>query len=80
MNIREQKAHDFADRWQGHGDEKQETQKFWMDLLQNVLDRPHALEETEFEHPTALGGSCASKSSRQVRTSNKSGNSILTNP
>lgn len=56
VNIREQKAHDFADRWQGHGDEKQETQKFWMDLLQNVLGRPHALEETEFEHPTALGG------------------------
>jgi hypothetical protein len=56
MDIRGQKAQDFADRWENHGDEKQETQKFWMDLLQNVLDRPHALEETEFEHPTALGG------------------------
>lgn len=56
MDIRGQKARDFAVRWQGHGDEKQETQRFWMDLLQNVLDRPHALEETEFEHPTALGG------------------------
>lgn len=56
MDIRGQKAREFAVRWQGRGDEKQETQKFWMDLLQNVLDRPHALEETEFEHPTALGG------------------------
>ncbi|WP_369344394.1 type IIL restriction-modification enzyme MmeI [Bifidobacterium aquikefiricola] len=56
MNIREQKAHDFANRWKNHGDEKQETQKFWMDLLQNMLGRPHALEETEFEHPTALVG------------------------
>ena len=56
MDIRGQKARDFVVRWQGHGDEKQETQRFWMDLLQNVLDRPHALEETEFEHPTALGG------------------------
>lgn len=56
MDIRGQKAREFAVRWQGHGDEKQETQRFWMDLLQNVLDRPHALEETEFEHPTALGG------------------------
>ena len=56
MDIRGQKARDFVVRWQGHGDEKQETQKFWMDLLQNVLDRPHALEETEFEKLTALGG------------------------
>lgn len=56
MDIRGQKAQDFADRWENHGDEKQETQKFWMDLLQNVLDRPHALEETEFEKLTALGG------------------------
>ena len=56
MDIRGQKARDFVVRWQGRGDEKQETQRFWMDLLQNVLDRPHALEETEFEHPTALGG------------------------
>ena len=56
MDIRGQKAQDFAVRWENNGDEKQETQKFWMDLLQNVLDRPHALEETEFEKLTALGG------------------------
>lgn len=31
MNIADQhkKAAEFIERWQGRGDEKQETQKFW---------------------------------------------------
>ncbi|NMM97047.1 DNA methyltransferase [Bifidobacterium sp. DSM 109960] len=47
---------EFIDRWNGHGDEKQETQKFWLDLMQNVLDVPNAIHDTEFEHRTAGGG------------------------
>lgn len=45
MNIADQhkKAVEFIERWQGRGDEKQETQKFWLDLMQNVLDVPDAL-------------------------------------
>lgn len=40
MNIADQhkKAVDFIKHWQGRGDEKQETQKFWLDFMQNVLD------------------------------------------
>ena len=55
MDIRGQKAREFAVRWQGHGDEKQETQRFWMDLLQNVLNRGEqlraALRRELGEHP-----------------------------
>lgn len=45
MNIADQhkKAVDFIKHWQGRGDEKQETQKFWLDLMQNVLDVPDVL-------------------------------------
>ncbi|PMC43923.1 hypothetical protein BFS15_03575 [Gardnerella sp. DNF01162] len=33
MNIADQhkKAAEFIERWQGRGDEKQETQKFWLE-------------------------------------------------
>ncbi|MBT1162577.1 DNA methyltransferase [Bifidobacterium sp. SO1] len=47
---------EFIDKWRGHGAEKQETQKFWLDLLQDVLHRDHVTDEVEFEHPTAGGG------------------------
>lgn len=29
-------ARDFAEKWQGHGDEKQDSQRFWIELLQKV--------------------------------------------
>ena len=58
MNIADQhkKAVDFIKHWQGRGDEKQETQKFWLDLMQNVLDVPNVISDTEFEYRTAGGG------------------------
>ncbi len=58
MNIADQhkKAAEFIERWQGRGDEKQETQKFWLDFMQNVLDVPNAINNTEFEYRTAGGG------------------------
>ncbi|WEV47280.1 class I SAM-dependent DNA methyltransferase [Bifidobacterium sp. ESL0690] len=57
MSTTEQKAAvEFAKKWQGRGDEKQETQRFWIELLQDVLGRRNALDETEFEHQTAKGG------------------------
>ena len=38
MNYNQQKkaAQEFAARWAGEGDEKQDSQRFWFDLLQNV--------------------------------------------
>ena len=38
MNYNQQKkaAQEFAARWAGKGDEKQDSQRFWFDLLQNV--------------------------------------------
>lgn len=58
MNIADQhkKAAEFIERWQGRGDEKQETQKFWLDLMQNVLGIPGAINNTEFEYRTANRG------------------------
>lgn len=47
------RINDFVRRWTGRGDEKQETQKFWLDLMQNVLEVPNAIHDTEFEHRTA---------------------------
>lgn len=44
MNQREQKqkAKEFVERWRGLGNEKAESQRFWLDLLQNVygIDQP----------------------------------------
>ena len=39
----------FVERWQGRGDEKSDTQKFWSDLLQDVCDveRPSEIIEPE---------------------------------
>lgn len=58
MNIADQhkKAAEFIERWQGRGDEKQETQKFWLDFMQNVLDVPDAINNTELEYRTAGSG------------------------
>ena len=39
----------FAKNWTGHGDEKQETQRFWIDLLQNVFGVEQATNAIEFE-------------------------------
>ncbi len=43
-------AADFAARWEGRGDEKQDTQKFWMELL-DALGAPEARARIEFEKP-----------------------------
>ena len=53
---RKQRIAQFIDRWKGHGDEKQETSKFWIDLMANVLDIPNPTSKVEFERRTANGG------------------------
>ena len=42
-------AKQFVKDWAGHGDEKQETQRFWISLLQNVFGVEQATSAIEFE-------------------------------
>lgn len=46
---------EFTQRWANHGDEKQETQRFWIDLLA-ALGVPNPTQKVEFERRTAGGG------------------------
>ena len=56
MNDRERReaAKQFAQSWAGRGDEKQETQAFWMALLQKVFDVPDPEKYISFELPVRL--------------------------
>ena len=47
-------ANQFVKDWTGHGDEKQETQRYWIDLLQNVFGVEQATKAIEFEVPVKL--------------------------
>lgn len=49
-NIEQRKvAKEFAERWKGKGYEKGESQKFWIDLLENVLEISNATSFIRFE-------------------------------
>ena len=56
INAKEQQkaAKEFAKRWEGRGDEKQETQLFWIDLLQNVLSIDDPTSVIQFEKPVVV--------------------------
>ena len=56
MTDIEQKAaaKQFIKDWTGRGDEKQETQLFWIDLLQNVFGVEQPTKAIEFEVPVKL--------------------------
>lgn len=41
----------FVRRWRDRGDERQDTQAFWLDLLTSVFDMRNAAEVCRFEHP-----------------------------
>ena len=45
----------FVEKWQGKGDEKQETQRFWMALLQNIYDVADPSQYIQFEKTVQLG-------------------------
>ena len=47
-------AKEFVSRWEGKGDEKQETQLFWIDLLQNVLGVDNPTSIIQFEKPVII--------------------------
>ena len=46
---------EFVEKWQGKGDEKQETQRFWMALLQDIYDVADLSQYIEFEKTVQLG-------------------------
>ena len=54
IEISKQQAKSFADRWSGKGYEKGESQKFWLDLLQNVLGVSDVIEYISFEEQVKL--------------------------
>lgn len=47
-------AKEFIQYWTGRGDEKQETQRFWIDLLRNVYGVAEPEKAIEFEYPVKL--------------------------
>ena len=47
-------AKEFAAYWTGRGDEKQETQRFWIDLLGHVCGMAEPEKAIEFEYPVKL--------------------------
>ena len=51
---RKHAALEFARRWKGRGDEKQETQAFWTDLFQSVFGVENATRHLRFEKRVKL--------------------------
>ena len=45
---------DFVDKWKDRGDEKQDTQSFWLSLLRTVYDVSDPASYIEFEKPVLL--------------------------
>ncbi len=59
MVVRSAKAaaESFSKKWRGRGNENQDTQLFWIDLLQNVLGLEDAVSRVEFERPVSTAAS-----------------------
>ena len=51
-------AKEFVKYWEGKGYEKGESQKFWIDLLQNVLGVENAIHYISFEDQVKLDHTC----------------------
>ena len=47
-------AESFASRWRGRGNEKSDTQKFWLELLSEVLGIISPMQYIEFEKRVEL--------------------------
>jgi type I restriction-modification system DNA methylase subunit len=56
MNLREQKkrAREFIERWKDKGNERQDSQPFWLDLLQSVYGLENPSEYITFEDTVVL--------------------------
>lgn len=56
MNARKQKkqAKDFIERWRGRGNERQDSQSFWLDLLGSVFGIENPSTYITFEDKSCL--------------------------
>ena len=52
--IQRQAAAEFAARWKDRGSEKEDSQRFWIDLLENVYGIKNVTEFVRFEEKAAL--------------------------
>ena len=52
---RQKAAKEFSEYWKDKGDEKQYTQKFWIDLLQRVVGAVNAIKVIDFEERVKTG-------------------------
>ena len=55
---RKKAAREFADFWRNKGDERQETARFWIGLLEKVLGMENPAERIEFEKKVRLKHTC----------------------
>ena len=55
VKQQEKAAKEFAKKWENIGDEKQDTQRFWMELLQNVYGVDNPADFIGFEQRVQLG-------------------------
>lgn len=55
LKQQEKAAKEFAKKWEHIGDEKQDTQRFWMELLQNVYGINNPADFICFEQRVQLG-------------------------
>ncbi|MDE6036364.1 MAG: methylase [Ruminococcus sp.] len=53
-DLRKKSVKEFVERWRNKGYEKGESQKFWLDLLQNVLGVSDVIEYISFEEQVKL--------------------------
>ena len=53
--MQKKAAAEFAAKWQGIGDEKQHSQKFWIELLQKVYGVEDPAGFVDFEKKVQLG-------------------------
>ena len=56
----------FASDWQGKGDEKQETQLFWLSLLRNVCGVAQPTEVIEFEKRVEVDNSDGTTTTKYI--------------
>lgn len=54
IEFSQKAAKKFSEEWKGRGDEKQETQRFWIGLLGDVLNVPQDASYIEFEKRVKL--------------------------
>ena len=52
--MKNENLRNFIERWQAHGDEKSDTQKFWLEFLRDVLNIERPEELIEFEKRVEL--------------------------